>query len=728
MKIKDSIDSLTVKRSMRTGILLVIVAAVTLEATSLIQNYFAQKNLREEASMRAESRLDILESEIMDVINQAEAGVRNKVWIAQWCLNIPDSLPRVAQLVVKDNPVLVGSTVALVPGYDRDRPLYAPYAARTGEKGDSLAFLSLATESYDYPSKEWFTKPLEIDEGYWSEPYIDVGGGEIPMTTYSVPIRDTDGRNAGVLTGDISLDWLTDLVGDQKIYPNSRTIMLSRKGLFMVSPREEVVMTMTVQEVVSQLADSMSFKAINRAMLNGETGESTVTINGDKHHVYYAPVERTGWSMCIIIPNDDVYSGIRKDDMLILLFQLLGLAMLLIILRSFIKGQMKYSELNERKERMEGELQIASRIQMSMVPDSLKSFPERHDLDMAAVIIPAKEVGGDLYDYFIRDEKLFFCIGDVSGKGVPASLVMAVTRTMFRGAASHEDSPERIVQTMNDSMADMNENDMFVTFFLGVLDLTNGHLSYCNAGHNPPRALTDHIFDLPVRPNLPLGIMQGFPFEGQEMDLIYDDALFLYTDGLTEAENSSRKLFGEARMDAALHGRRSAMDHLRDIQTKVEDFVGDAPQSDDLTMLFIHYLGTGKGEHMTLTNDISQISLLAGFMDKVADENGLDPGLAIQLNLAIEEATTNVIMYAYPEGTEGKVELGASRQGDNLIFTLADWGKPFDPTMAPKADISASLEDRPIGGLGIHLVRTIMDGVSYKRAEGKNVLTMIKHI
>jgi anti-sigma regulatory factor (Ser/Thr protein kinase) len=131
---------------------------------------------------------------------------------------------------------------------------------------------------------------------------------------------------------------------------------------------------------------------------------------------------------------------------------------------------------------------------------------------------------------------------------------------------------------------------------------------------------------------------------------------------------------------------------------------------------------------MTLTNDISQISLLAGFMDKVAEENDLDPGLAMQLNLAIEEATTNVIMYAYPEGTEGKVELGASRQGDNLIFTLADWGKPFDPTTAPKADISASLEDRPIGGLGIHLVRTIMDGVSYKRAEGKNVLTMIKHI
>ena len=725
MTIKDSLDRLAVQRSLRAGILLVIVAAVTLEATSLIQNYFAQKSLREEVSSKAESRLNILESEIMNVINQAEAGVRNKMWIAQWCLDFPDSLARVSQLVVDDNPVLVGSTVALVPGYYRDRPLFAPYTLRCG---DELISRSLATEAYDYPSQEWFTKPIELDEGYWSEPYIDVGGGDMLMTTYSVPIKDADGRTAGVLTGDISLDWLTNLVENVRIYPNSRSIMLSRAGLFMVSPREDVIMTRTVHEVVGQLADSLAFMEVNRAMLNGESGEATLYISKEKHHAYYAPVERTGWSMCIIIPDDDIFGSIRRDNLLIKIFQLLGLAMLILILRSFIRSQFKYSEVNERKERMEGDLHIARRIQMSMVPDAVKSFPERHDLDMAAAIIPAREVGGDLYDYFIRDGKLFFCIADVSGKGVPASLVMAVTRTMFRAMSSHEDDPATIVQSMNDSMCEMNENDMFVTFFLGKLDLSNGHLEYCNAGHNPPRALTDHIFELPVQPNLPLGIMQGFPFVGQETDLIYDDALFLYTDGLTEAENSAKELFGEARMDAALHGRKSAKEHLSNIQKEVEKFVGGAPQSDDLTMLFIHYLGTGEGYHLKLKNDVSQIELLAGFMDRVAEENDLDPGLAMQINLAIEEAATNVIMYAYPEGTEGEVDLGASRQGDNLIFTLADTGIPFDPTAAPEADTSASLEDRPIGGLGIHLVRTIMDSVSYKRAEGKNVLTMTKHI
>ena len=182
-------------------------------------------------------------------------------------------------------------------------------------------------------------------------------------------------------------------------------------------------------------------------------------------------------------------------------------------------------------------------------------------------------------------------------------------------------------------------------------------------------------------------------------------------------------------MEAALHGRKSAGDHLKDMEEKVKEFVGNAPQSDDLTMLFIHYIGSGKEYHLTMSNDIHQISLLAGFIDRIAEENDLDPSLAMSLNLAIEEAATNAIMYAYPKGTEGNIELGAvAEEGGRLVFTLADKGKPFDPTKIPEADISAPVEDRPIGGLGIHLVRNIMDSISYKRLEGKNVLTMIKNI
>jgi Serine phosphatase RsbU, regulator of sigma subunit len=721
-KHKDSITRLTEGKTTRTAILLVIVAAVTLEATSVIQGVFARQKLQEEMSMQAENHLSLIKSEIMNIINQAEAAVRNKVWIAQWSLDHPDSLGSVGRLLVRDNPVIVGSTVALVPGYDPDRPLHSPYTFRSG---DSLVTRSLATEAYDYPSMEWFTKPLELHEGYWSEPYVDEGGGDMLMTTYSVPISDETGRDAAVLTGDISLDWLTELVNSLKVYPHSRSILLSRTGLFMVSPQEEMVMVKTVDEVVHQLRDSLSFKALNRDMLEGRSGKTVVRIDERKHHVYYAPVERTGWSMCIIIPDDDIFHDLRKNDILTRILELLGLVMLIILIRSSVRSQMKNYDLIQRKERMEGELQVASKIQRALVPDPLRSFTERKDLDMAATIIPAKEVGGDLYDFFILNGKLFFCIGDVSGKGVPASLVMAVTLTAFRAVSAQEDSPSKIVSSMNDGMVEMNEDNLFVTFFCGVLDLDTGHLRYCNAGHNPPMALTDRITNLPVLPNLPLGVMRGFPFVEQEMDLHYDDALFLYTDGVTEAQNDRQELFGEVRLEQALHGKKSATDHIGNIRQRVADFVGDAPQSDDLTMLFLHYLGQKKEYHLTLVNDLRQLSLLTGFVDRIREENDLAPGLDTRINLALEEAACNVIMYAYPEGTAGTLNLDAVREGNRLRFTLSDQGKAFDPTAAREADLTASVEDRPIGGLGIHLVRTIMDSIHYERVDGKNVLTMI---
>ena len=569
------------------GLLLVAVAALTLEATSLIQYYFSVNGLQEEASKRAETQLESTRNKIMDVIDQAESAVRNSVWIAQWCLNVPDSLPRVSTRIVEDNPVVLGSTIALVPGYNPILPLYAPYVYK---QDDSLRFQSLASPEYDYPAQEWFAKPIELDSEFWSEPYIDTGGGEVLMTTFSRPIKDLKGRTAAVLTADISLDWLTDLLESFQVYPHARNLMISRSGRFMVSKTRELVVEKTVMEVVDQVRDHADFKELRRAMLARESGKLALKYQGKKHHVFFAPVERTGWSMCIVIPEDDIYGDIRRASFWVKLLQLLGLVMLALILRSFVKNQVKYRNLDKRRELMEGELRIASGIQMSMVPKVFPPFPERHDLDMAATIVPAKEVGGDLYDFFIRDEKLFFCIGDVSGKGIPASLVMAVTRTSFRNVAAREDSPGSIVTSMNDSLAAMNENNMFVTFFCGVLDLAHGRLRYCNAGHNPPMTLTDTILSLPVQANLPLGIAPGMEFIEQEMDFHYDDALFLYTDGLSEAENSRQEQFGEQRIVSSLHGRKPAEDHLENIKRKVSEFVGDAPQSDDLTMLFIHYL------------------------------------------------------------------------------------------------------------------------------------------
>ena len=728
MKHSSSSGKYIVRQSARTGLLLVLVAALTLAATSLIQSYYMQKGLQEEASRRADSHLNMTRDQILDVIDQAEMAVRNNVWIARWSLeNRVDSLPSVSRRIVEENDVVVGSTLALVPGFLRGHHLYAPYFYQSG---DSLSFRSLATKEYDYPSKEWFAKAIDREEGYWSEPYVDTGGGEMLMTTFSLPIKDSRGKTAAILTSDISLDWLTDLVTSGKVYPNAINVLISRQGRFMVSPQEELIMVKTVDEIISQMKDSVSFRKVYDAMLNGRSGNMPVYFRGEVCYLYYAPVEKTGWSMCILVPDKDIYGGMRRIGWLVRLLQLLGLAMVVLILRSFIRNQNRYNELNERKKRMEGELHIAQNIQMSMVPKTFPPFPDRNDLDLAAAIIPAKEVGGDLYDFFIRDGKLFFCIGDVSGKGVPAALVMAVTRTTFRNIAARENSPGHIVTLMNDNLSAMNDNNMFVTFFCGVMDLSSGHLRFCNAGHNPPRILTDAIQALPVVPNLPLGVQKGMSYAEQDVLLGRDDAIFLYTDGLTEAENASHEQFGEARMDEALRGRKSAEAHLDNIEQHVSHFVGDAPRSDDLTMLFIHYLGGGdsKPRHLTLHNDIKQISLLHGFVKDLAAEAGISPELCPSLNLALEEAVTNVILYAYPAGTDGTVDIDALLTGDELSFVISDSGKPFDPTKRGEVDIHADLAGRKIGGLGIHLIRSIMDTVRYERKEDRNILTITKKI
>ena len=724
----DKKDKKSLGATMRAGLLVVVVAAISLEVTSIIQYIYSQRAIRQEASLRAKSELRNAENRIMDVVDQAEAAVRNSIWVAQWCLEYPDSIQRIPQRVVSENPVVVGSTMALVPGYNKDYPLYAPYAARDLKTGE-IRMLSLATEEYDYPSMEWFTKPLELQDSYWSEPYFDENGGDMLMTTFSMPIKDNNGTIAAILTADISLDWFSELVDEMKVYPNAFNMIVSRTGQIMVSPVETLAMHTSIDEFAVESGNYEGFNRINEALLSGQTGEMPVRYQGQTNHVFFAPVERTGWSLSIVLPESELYSGVRRVSMIVKLLQLLGLALLIVILRVLARNQLKYNTLNEQKKRMENELHIAREIQMAMIPKTFPPFPERKDLDMAASIIPAKEVGGDLYDFFIRDEKLFFCIGDVSGKGIPASLVMAVTRSLFRAMSAHEDSPAKIVASMNDSMTESNENSMFVTFFCAVLDLTTGQLRYCNAGHNPPMILTNAIRVLSVEPNVPLGIIKGIDFVEQETPFHWDDALFLYTDGLSEAENIDHEQFGEDRIEAALHGRKPSDQHLNNIAGKVADFVGEAPQSDDLTMLFIHYLGHPDQHlhHLTLHNNIEQIALLPEFVGAIAGEAQLDQEAEFNLNLALEEAVSNVILYAYPKETDGTVDIDATVDGKLVSIVIADSGKAFDPTAKEEVDINAGMEERPIGGLGIHLVRTIMDTVNYERKNEKNILTITKN-
>ncbi len=544
-----------IRQLARPGLLVILVAVITIEATALIQYYYYFKGIRAEAVMRAESQLETTHIRIMDVVDQAEAAVRNSIWIARWCLDVRDSLQVVARRVVQDNPVVVGSTVAVVPGYYSDEPLFSPYVCRNG---DGVITKTLATPEYNYPAQEWFTKPLELGEGYWSEPYVDEGGGDILMTTYSVPLKDYRGKTAAVLTADVSLEWLQHLVNGMQVYKNAYGIIVSREGKVMIGPEKEFA-------------------------------------KDEKVQTYTTQVERTGWTMSIVIPEKEIYGGLNRMALLVTFLQVLGVGMLVLILRIVAKHQLKFQQVKEKELSIENELQIASTIQRGMLPHLFPTYPDRKDVQIYASLTPAKDVGGDLFDFYIRDEQLFFCIGDVSGKGVPASLFMSVTRSIFRSVSARESMPDRIVTAMNEIMSDMNQTNMFVTLFVGVLNLQTGHLYYCNAGHDAPLLAGAGVGLLPCDSNIPVGVMPTWKYSLQEALIYTGTAIFLFTDGLTEAENAEQAQFQMERVtqvaEQALANKQLQPRQLIGLMTDaVHSFVGDAEQSDDLTMMVIQYI------------------------------------------------------------------------------------------------------------------------------------------
>ena len=714
------------------GLALVIVAMITLVGTSLVQYYFSRDMMRQEATLRAQGRINTTNIQITNVMDQVETALDNNIWSVHTIMAKPDSLWSLTQRIVRNNDFIYGSAIAFVENYFPERGYwFSPYSFRKGTQIDSV---QLGNENYNYLEKEWFTAPLETGREYWSEPYFDTGGGEKLMTTFCAPVKDENGKVFAVLTADVSLEWLTDLVGNVEEYPGAFSMLISRTGKLMVSPAPAFVMKKTAQEITATL-DDMTAAEVANSMLSGLTGSASVMYKGEEEMVCYAPIERTGWSMAVIIPYEEIFGKIRKVNALVRALQVLGILLLAFILYLAVRNQIKLREVSEKKNLIENELHIARDIQMSMLPKTFPPYPNRKDLEMYGTVIPAKEVSGDLYDFHIHDERLFFCIGDVSGKGIPASLVMATTQSLFRTTSAREHSPASIVAAMNDSMTQANESNMFVTFFVGVLDLSNGHLQYCNAGHNAPVVM--HAGEkarlLDVESNLPLGVMPGYAYFGQETDIASGDSLFLYTDGLTEAEDVQHQLFGEERMLLTATRVASAPvdEQLKGMEKAVRNHVGAAEQSDDLTMLVVRFnLDEGPKSlrrSLTLRNDIRQIPRLADFVTGIATEAATDQATAMNLNLALEEAVSNVILYAYPEGTEGPVDVDAAIWEDRIDFRITDSGRPFDPTRSAGPDLTLNAEDRPIGGLGIYLVKKIMDHVSYTREDGKNILSMTKN-
>ena len=671
-------------KNTKSNFWVIIVAAVLLEAISCVQYFTSRAAIRQEAEQRAKTELRKAELEIEKHTVEMEAAAHMLVMLAQKHVDNPDYIYACTHSVVDAIENTSSVAIAFVPDYFPKQGRYFEVcSSRISE--DSIYTRQIGSAEHDYTQMEWYNSGLKRDSCWWSEPYLDDSGSQTYVVSCSLPIRDKNGKIVAVACVDLALDYLQKVSEYLQIYPKSHYSIVSHKGIEIV-PKPD-------------------------------------TIPGRKYQIYDEEIDATGWFISIIIPEDVIFADLNRIGMIVGILMILGMGLLIFILWHSGRSLQRLDVANQQKQRMMSELEIAQTIQKAMLPKVFPPFADRLDLNIYGMVRPAKEIGGDLYDFYVRHDKLFFCVGDVSGKGVPASLVMATIRSLFRSITSHEEEAHDIVRMMNDTMAEQNEQNMFVTLFVGVLNLETGELHYCNAGHNAP-VLNGHM--LPVLPNLPIGVMTGFTYVQQTTVLRHNDVLFLYTDGLTEAEDTDKALYGEQRMLEVLgsmHGERPRQ-IVEAMETGVAAFVGKAEQSDDLTMLAIRY----QTNAILMRNDIQQIPTLAEWIEGL----NIPMALSMPINLALEEAVTNVMLYAYPGRNDGKVFVEFVEvnepEGKKLIFTISDSGIPFDPTQKEEADITLSAEERAIGGLGIHLVRQLMDEIVYEREDDKNILTLVKKL
>ena len=393
----------------------------------------------------------------------------------------------------------------------------------------------------------------------------------------------------------------------------------------------------------------------------------------------------------------------------------------------------------EAETRYDQDLEYGRTIQRAALPSVFPAYPNHEDFELFASMNPAKEVGGDFYDfYLLDDDHLAFLVADVSGKGIPGAMFMMRAKTVLRSLINSGLPVEEVFTQANDTLCEGNEADMFVTAWMGVIDLATGHVVFGNAGHNPPavRHGLGHFELLDMRKNLILGCMPGVPYRSAELDLEPGDIIFLYTDGVVEAMNEEEHLYGNERMLAALdaHANNPMEALCRELRTDVDAFVGTAPQFDDITMLALKYLGRPEaGDSMravlTVPAEIANVDRVTAFVDERLEELDCPMRVQLQIDVAIDEILANICSYAYGEGT-GMVSVSFEPLdgGRAVRMTFEDTGIEFDPLLRPAPDTTLPIEKRGIGGYGIYIVRKTMDDVSYERRGDRNILGVVKRL
>lgn len=625
--------------SWRLTILVLLAAGCILAAVVGYSYFSARKMLEEELTSKAKYMAMATANRIETVTQSVEKDVQVMAITFNTFAASEEEIYKILKSLLRENEEIYGAAVALpFSNQNSNQVDNVPYVCRNANR---LITLNLAQESYDYRNKDWYKQPEQLGRAIWSEPYFDEGGGNILMATYSVPFLTEEGKVRGVVTSDISLDWLSDLLASLPLGNGGYAFIISQKGEFIAHPQKKMIMGDTIFEVAESRRNE-GLRKLAKNMVQGESGfvpyNSLTT--GKVGWLAHIPIPSTDWSLGVVFSREELLAKVFQLTHTLLFIGILGFALLLIVVlfiahsitqpireldqasRSLAAGNMDvnipyvagddevahlagsfatmlgelkvYMEMLEvtavEKERIASELRIAHSIQMGLVPKTFPPFPERDDLEIYAVLEPARQVGGDFYDFFLLDdEHICLVIGDVSGKGVPAAIFMAVTRTFLKALSREVGEPAAILDRINNEIVQDNESCMFVTLFCAVVHLPTGKCSYANGGHNPPFHIKMNgvISSLANIKGVPIGVMEDMNYTEGTINLEPGDALFLYTDGVTEAENDKGKFLGTQRVVEELIRlkEQDCRATLTELQKILHCFAEGAEQSDDITML-----------------------------------------------------------------------------------------------------------------------------------------------
>ncbi|MDR4987740.1 MAG: SpoIIE family protein phosphatase [Bacteroidales bacterium] len=612
-----------------------------------IYSYFNRNIIKEAARENAIHVAGSLTASIEQVLVPMEHIPKSVGNLIEIELPDKESLFEILETILRNNDEVYGAIIAFEPDFFPGEGRYfAPYAYKDG---DDIYSLVLGSTDYEYFYMDWYQIPATLRESYWSEPYFDEGGGNIIMSTFSMPFyvrQDGERRFAGIATVDVDMDFLTRTVADVQIFESGYAFLISRNGVALTHPDRSQIMNESIFSASSDWGEPI-LREIGRELREGKSNFREYNIEREgKNWIYYTNLPGSRYSIGVVYPNNEMFASLRQLNTILILLIIAGLGVLIVAvvqnvnrlaspLSEFTRSTMRIAEGNfnvrlpeistkdemqelhnafsymqnqlseyienlkettAAKEKIESELRIAREIQLSMIPNTFPPFPDMPQVDLFAMLKSAREVGGDLYDFFAIDKHRFcFAIGDVSGKGVPASLFMAVSRTLLRSIADKEKSPAKIAQSLNASLAWNNESCMFVTFFMGIIDLRNGEINYINAGHNPPVLIRKNgeVSMFETAGTIPFGLNETFAYPERTLTIKPGDKVFSYTDGVNEAENASSELFGDERMLNVINENKNKNPRMliSEMESAIEQHVAGFPQSDDITMMVMEYKG-----------------------------------------------------------------------------------------------------------------------------------------